>query len=256
MTKARFKNPFGSERELCEFFSERVTALGWTVFPETAGFDMVLVVGDEARGYAGSVRPGDQVAVEAKQAANIDVLYQAMPPGRYHNGQCADYYAVLVPKATFEFKAVANRLGIIPIEGAVWDYRTSNWVPDKLLSLHLIHRVERDPAKKQVPLALPDRPILTPAGVSSPTMATRWKLLAVRFCLKHRGGEVTRKDFKAAGIDTTTWFRNNWLVPTRKEGRVQLYRLVEPTDAEAANWRQLRPDLLYPEIVAAVSTEG
>lgn len=59
--------PYTSEAELCLAFAAECRQHGWTIYPESQGWDMLLVRGKT------------QVGVQAKLQANIQVLLQALP---------------------------------------------------------------------------------------------------------------------------------------------------------------------------------
>lgn len=222
---------------MCASFQAAATAAGWTVHPETAGHDLVLVAGAAPPpGW----EPGDVVAVEAKLRAGVDVLAQALPPlsrrGWEKTAPAAHGYFVLVPECSLEFRDVAAACGV---GVRVWA-RGAAHLPERVvfLSAEL-----RDPvAPGLVVLA---RPVATAAGAPAPRSVTRWKVEAVRLCLRalaHPERLIDRSEFVHVGIDTRLWLRRGWLrpMPGVKPAR---YQLTEAAD---------RPDLLYPEVVDAV----
>ncbi|TIU81425.1 MAG: hypothetical protein E5W01_20510, partial [Mesorhizobium sp.] len=64
---AKAKAVFESEAALCAAFIARLPK-DWTAYPETAGFDILLVRGAD----------GAQIGVEAKMTLNAKVLMQAV----------------------------------------------------------------------------------------------------------------------------------------------------------------------------------
>lgn len=56
-----------SEAELCTRFSDAAREDGWTVYPETSGWDLLLVDDD-----------GVQVGIDAKARASFEVLMQCL----------------------------------------------------------------------------------------------------------------------------------------------------------------------------------
>lgn len=81
---------FETEAALCQAFIRSVPA-EWIVYPETAGWDILLVhrIG------------GWQIGVEAKQTLNAKVLCQAIDGVRY-NADGPDFRAVLVGRVVAE----------------------------------------------------------------------------------------------------------------------------------------------------------
>jgi len=200
------------EEELCRDFKGIVETVGGIAYPETAGFDLLIVGPD-----------GLQIGVEAKLRANVDVLVQALNgdtwPGMVHRPG-PDYRAVLVPKCSDAFRVVAMQLHVwvFALDGAldqvreivnfdmaffgdfnnyihshyVWEYNKPCWVP---------------PTNFDVP-----------AGVPSPRSVTPWKLGAVRLCMMLRAqGFVTSRDFTSCGIAFSPYWRRK----LRGYGRVQ-----------------------------------
>jgi len=94
------KPAFASEAALCADFSVAAAAQGWTIYPETSGWDLLLVKG------------GTQIGVQAKLRPNLKVLAQAAQPLQW--GRCGpDFLSVLVPDCEGEFRAVAQAAGIM-----------------------------------------------------------------------------------------------------------------------------------------------
>jgi hypothetical protein len=225
---------------MCASFQSAATAAGWTAHPEIAGHDLVLVAGPNV---TGGWEPGDHVVVEAKLRAGVDVLVQALPPlsraGWGRTAPAAHGYFVLVPECTREFREVAAACGV---GVRVWACAAAH-LPERVvfLSAEL-----RDPvAPGLVVLA---RPVAMAAGAPAPRAVTRWKVEAVRLCLRalvHPERLIDRSEFVHVGIDARLWLRRGWLRPVAGE-KPPRYQL---TDAED------RPDLLYPEIVEAVREE-
>ena len=104
----RRKQSFASEAEMVAAFVGAVERINhryrdkpddpmrWTVYPETGGFDLLLV----------QDATGDQLAVEAKLTFNLKVLEQVLP-GRFdatwrHPAKGPDFRAVLVPSGGLE----------------------------------------------------------------------------------------------------------------------------------------------------------
>ena len=223
--KLKFKNPYSLENELCNVLIKFARENGWKVYPETSGWDLLLV-------------KDIQMGVQAKLKDNVEVLAQALSTG-------TNVRAVLIPVASKKFRKIANTLGIFIIEGLVrkkdalgrryWA-REIKTALDSYSKKHLTY-------PKNLCWA-PDVEINVPAGVKSPRSITEWKIKAIKLCIKlNERGYVTSKDFKDAKLSMTIW-KIKWLVDSgKKEGK-----LVKYTRSAKAKL----PDELYPEIVEAL----
>ena len=193
------------EADLCREFRARAEKHGWTVYPETSGWDLLLVATEDVSDRRIGV--GDQVGVEAKLRGNVSVLRQAADGMRYpYRGP--RFGGVLVPKAGKDFCRVAFFL------------KLNVWV---LAYKHL--RVAY-PHEGRKPLWVPPVVPLHDAGVPSPSPLTPWRVKALELCnLLDTGAEVTRNDMKKMGLDPKIWMFKKWLVPTgKKRGRSELLR--------------------------------
>ena len=227
--KTKFKNPYKLESELCDVLIKYARKNGWKIYPETSGWDLLLV-------------NNIQLGIQAKLKDNIDVLAQAID-GR-QTDPSPNVRAVLVPRASSEFRKIANALGIFIIEGLVYKRGVSGrryWAKEikteltKYTKNHLRH-----PKKL---CWIPDVEINVPAGVKSPKSITEWKVNAVKLCFKlNKKGFLTSKDFQEAKLSITIW-KIKWLIDSgKKDGKLTKY--VKNPDA-------ILPDELYPEISRA-----
>lgn len=212
-------------------FAEAAAAKGWTVYPETSGCDLLLVATD--RVTTRGCRPGDQIAVQAKLRANVEVLAQALPDLRASSGPA--FTAVLVPKCTREFRAVARRLGVLVISAAKLRGGpiTFDWVNDTT-------RLEYS-----VPLWTPDVEVWTDPGVAAPKSITPWKMAALRLCVVAMNqGYLLASDFKSARVSMTVWRRKKWIHDSGlRIGKQARYVLVDEKSP---------PHVLYPEVFASI----
>lgn len=196
---------FKSEADLCDAFAVCASAAGFTVYPETAGWDQLLVRGDL------------QVGVQAKQHANVKVLAQCIEWNAFYldSAQAEGFLprtgptvrAVLVPWAPPEFKDVARELRLHVFEAKKkwmdgngllarphWTFEVPDTFPDRLL--RVVDEGER------LPSVVPQ----VRAGVPGPTVLTLWKEKAIRLCVRlRRNGYVTTADFASVGIDAGRW---------------------------------------------------
>lgn len=219
MTKRRVAQ-FASEAEMCRLFigiatgeiansNHRARPTGWKAYPETGGFDILMV----------REQDGFQVGIEAKLRLNDDVIFQAMDRGTAYVAMPGpDCRAVLVPDGTgsrlhHEF---CQRMGIQvmtitaeptqgrwqlvspmlpePGESGSWDDRWPEMLPIKRLAL---------------PEFVPD----SVAGSKSPITLSAWKIKAIKIaCILERRGWLCRQDFKHIQIDHRLFISSRWLV--------------------------------------------
>lgn len=223
-SKSRFKNPYKLESELCDTLTKYARANGWKVYPETSGWDLLLA-------------KDIQMGIQAKLKDNIDVIAQALEAGPHVR-------AVLVPRASREFRKVANACGIFVIEGLIRKRDTAGrryWTKEINTELDSYRQKHLNSPKKLC--WLPDVEINVPAGVKSPKSITEWKVKAVKLCFKlNEKGYLTSKDFQEAKLSITIW-KIKWLVDSgKKDGKLTRY---------VKNPNATLPDRLYPEITEA-----
>lgn len=238
-----------TEAAMFESFVAFLRGRGFRVYPECCGHDLIVrapealqVRDNDSIGW-GSLRPGDVVAIEGKLRSTVEVLSQALPPHvRYRHDvelwpstrpprKSANWYAVLVPGADLAFREIAAAAGVVVL---VWPFE-ARWRGS--LVFPSSRRIE--PA---VSLALPEVEVDLSPGQPSPRSITPWKLRAVRACLVGvaRGGVLAADDI---GDLQRNFARNGWIVRTGGKGKSATYRLLDRDD---------RPDLVYPEIAAAI----
>lgn len=205
---------FTKEADLCAAFIETLPK-GWTVYPETAGFDMVLL----------HDATGTQIGVEAKLRLNAKVILQAVDRFSRHHLPGPDFRAVLVPK-TSELAAVCALLGLTvlvvsKVQRGVTQYDANRG--KAFFSRPKLPDVERDGWLNddrlswcdQAPidrLALPDYVPQVECGVPAPMTLSTWKIKAIRVCVwVERAGTIRREHFKALKIDSGRWMNGHWL---------------------------------------------
>lgn len=228
-----------TEAKLCEPLMARARREGWLVYPETGGFDILLVATEETAavveetrlrrrygrglGDGDTVRPGDMVGVEAKLSANVDVLAQAIDRGfTYRQETGPDFrvaYIKKLPRGNSSFTAVARALRV-----GVWTF-THDANPDRYARPLAPASFRWTP--KQRPTLPPVIPS-GPAGAPSPRVLTAWRVKALHFVLLLEArGYVTSEHFRAMKLDPKIW-RERWLAPDGKEGRLTRYVIREP----------------------------
>jgi hypothetical protein len=227
--------PFTSERDLCEVLREVSTALGWAFYPETGGWDAILVLEDET-----------QVGVQAKLRANVDVLAQAIVPPLRHAGP--DIHAILVPECSRAFRAVAAELDVAVLVGDV--LRRARREPGtfgggaEVGRRYLETVVARAPRRTHLggrcwlPPFVPDGP----AGVPAPRSVSPWRVAAAKLCAELRTGlQPTNAELRERGLSPSTW-TTRWLEPIPGT-RPRRYRPRTAT---------VLPDVAFPEVAAGL----
>lgn len=217
---------FESESAMCAAFIKDADRQGYDAYPETCGYDIVLVHRENRW----------QVAIEAKQQFNAHVVCQAADRvmSRYHHDG-PDFIAVLTPEGGDPYVAdLARRLGIVMIRARgvpdkrgmvksgefAWSKAFTPDLPDDYLSAdRSISWAEREWPQHVFaePLKLPDYVPDVAAGKAAPVALTEWKIRAIRICiLLERRGYVTAADFKTLEISPSRWVQGGWV---RRDGK-------------------------------------
>ncbi len=223
----------------------------WTVYPESCGWDLLLVRDVD----------GFQIGVEAKLALNPEVVLQAAPRVGfvYADQESPDVRAVLVPEARAGagMCAIARRLGLAVITGAmaegVYDWRIRGYGDPRPVFMPRPPSAEdlRDShAETDWPECCPEKrhtlPAYVPdvaAGVPAPTQLTAWKIKAIKVAvILELRGHVSPADFRALRIDMSRWSQSGWL---RAESRGR-WVWDRPPDFKAqhpTNYAQIAADV-------------
>lgn len=200
--------PFAKETDLCAAF---IAALpeGWTAYPETGGFDILLVRGVD----------GMQIGVEAKLKLNAKVVAQSAETGSYYevDRENPDCRAVLVPDGVgSDLATVCHLIGITVIRmrhGPEVRHYSSPFhptLPDGKNDYWRDDWSERYPARR---VAVPDWVPDVRAGDSAPVALTTWKIGAIKLVITlQRRGYLTRHDFAHFKISMSRWTQQGWLV--------------------------------------------
>lgn len=200
---------FKTEADLCDAFMEWAKKAGWTPYPETCGWDILLVSPE-----------GFQCGVEAKLRLNLKVISQAMPDvWQTYDRRGPDHRAVLVPEADH---AVCELLSFCGVEvftvGSMHRRGGADFIRYLTRARYLTREdmlgdmFDWNPAERhKLPGVVPD----VRAGVPGPVKLTAWKLGALRImAMLEVHGSVTREDFRKVGIDPRRWCAGDgWLVP-------------------------------------------
>lgn len=240
MKAAEVKAAFPTEAALCDCFIESIKAIGgWTVYPETAGFDMLCVY--DATGH--------QLGVEAKLQLNAKVADQILPEhymGYTDDGVAGpDFRAVIVPCTTDANAGIAKMLGILGV--MVWspdsdhryvdgeykqifgflrsfsrhnytngggelvraDHRDYDTTAGVLMEWDLAWHDWNPPRRCELPAIVPQ----VRAGVPAPTRLTPWKIGALKVLAElELDGFVTAKSVRDCGVDARRFCASDgWL---------------------------------------------
>lgn len=248
--------PFDKETELCAHFIEDAKSLGWKIYPETAGFDILCVATATTLGR--HFNQGDQLGIQAKLSPNMDVLYQSLPPTVQHatrHNKGPHYFGILVPFAPQGFHEVAGRLGIKVFEAAKQlSYRRRQnkvGVLEPCPVAGLRDYVSKWPASTTYAKRcwVPEYEVDIEAGAPGPMQLTLWKDKALRLVLhgQHKG-YLTTKDFKTFDVSMVRWVKNRWIVgaedPVIEDGK--RYKRFLVNDVSSA------PHMKNPEIMEAL----
>lgn len=237
----RGPSKFASEAALCDAFMAWARRGGggrepWTVYPETGGFDLLLVDPH-----------GRQLGIEAKLTMNPKVCVQALP-SQWRSDHGPDWRGVLVPKINPDLVELMRLYGVVVFVPCA---RFSEGRPDFTPALYEAdgkwqNWFDWNPAKRcELPPMVPD----VPAGVPSPIKLTMWKVGALKV-LAHLElyGTVTARQVREYGVDPRRfcaadgWLRaegnGNW-----SRGSVPAFDQQHPAEY-AATLAQLRERLI------------
>jgi hypothetical protein len=250
------------ESDLCADLRPWLEKAGLIVYPEVSDIDLVAVPNGATAGSF--VRPEedrllrqeprwedtDCIAIQAKLAANCEVLEQAVWRSR---GTSIRFVAVR--RAGSAFIKIAHQLGVgvLIMEEAKlsWSTKGGTLWGRPALGWRLVPAPKRWPVKK--PLELPRVVTDLPAGCASPSPLTKWRERALLIChiLRTRGW-VTSADFKEHGITTNYWLRAQLIkaegkIPVAGASRPLHKFVMNPGQAHAMpdlGWEQIRDQLV------------
>lgn len=192
---------YASEAELVREFLDRLNGRfgdgkRWTVYAETAGWDLLLVHNEY----------GFQVGLEAKLSLNAKVIDQALKDQHsIWRTSGPDYRGILVPSIGRQLHlsniCEAIGLGVVVLRDLPPGHYSSMSLPGE----DGYHSPWPNwcPAER---CALPDYVPDVEAGHKSPVQLTPWKIKAIRLMiLLDRRGVVTRRDMAALQISPSRW---------------------------------------------------
>jgi hypothetical protein len=209
----RSDHKYVTEVELCAAFAAVARDLGFMVYPEVEGWDLVLV---DASGY--------QVGVQAKLQASWLVLWQALQVGSSGN---PDTRALLVPNPPHKFSHLAQHMGVRVFSGATIRIGP-NQCPTRKLADWVWSPKRMDLGATAGPrIRLPSIVASSVvAGAPSPRSLTRWREAVLLICgaLEARG-RVSGQQVKQLGLRVSALTARGWLVrvgwtPGRRHGGI------------------------------------
>jgi len=226
---------FEKEVGLCAAF---IAALPkeWTAYPETGGFDILLVRKED----------GFQIGVEAKLKLNGKVIIQAAErPDSWsvtHSGP--DCRAVLMPDyASADLSGVCRLLGITCIRMRC---TTDSWRPFYPYLPEPKDRYDHADWHECCPHRRLDVPDWVPdvgAGNSSPIMLTFWKIAAIKLAIiLDRRGFLRREDFKKFNVSMSRWTQGKWLVQNGSGGWIRGDYFPDFKRQHPVNYQQIEAD--------------
>lgn len=213
---------FASEAALCAEFKTWLQGRGFaSIYSEVSDWDMVCVGSPKHVGTTFYSGPDSAlmhvdggltapVGIQAKQVANVDVLYQA---SQLHGPVIR---CVLVPRASYEFLHVAGCMGLA-VAHAEQEYN--------YYGVKKHRRVEGGFKVQLTPTAyrqlrafwLPPIAADLPAGVQSPKQLTKWRVKALALCrMAREQGYLTTDDFRKEKVDHRRWITEGWMVKTEE----------------------------------------
>lgn len=237
---------FATEAELVEKFCWLIhpdrwarnpsAAPPWTVYHETAGWDLLLV--HQVYGY--------QIGVEAKLSLNAKVLEQALPSYLFETDG-PDFRAVLVPGDGIQrhMKTIAIHLGltIISVSRSGMDHFFAH--PHGLPEVESYYSTREwpnwFPAKRcKLPDYVPD----VVGGKPSPVLMSPWKVKAMKLLIiLERRGYVTRQDMAQLEISPSRWTDSfNGLLQRGAGGYIRCGRTPDFKSLHPTVWAQIEAD--------------
>lgn len=197
----RPRHPFETEAQLCAAFIIWAQKRGYSCYPETAGWDILMV---DTSGF--------QIGIQAKLKLNARVICQALD--RYGADVGPDHRAVLVPTVDGDLRQLCAHIGIeifFCTSPAEWHYskphdffHDGGWLQGSMFDWNPVKR-------HRLPGYIPD----VAAGVPSPVQLTSWKIGALKILARIEiYGSITREHITGYGVDPKRWCNaDRWLVP-------------------------------------------
>lgn len=228
-----FESEAGLVTEFLSQLSGQYRDNPWTVYPETADWDLLLVH-----------RDGFQLGLEAKLSLNAKVIDQALSGQHsYWAKEGPDYRGVLVPagkvQAHLSRICAAIGIGVIAINPKEAGVRRYFQLPDQE-SYSQEWPCWLPVQRCEVPDYIPD----VSAGHKSPVKLTTWKVKAIKLMiLLDRRGAVHRSDMKALKISASRWTdRFNGFLAYTPNGYVKSDATPDLRAQHPVNYAQIEAD--------------
>lgn len=225
---------FAKESDLCTAFIAALPS-DWTAYPETGGFDIVLVRAD-----------GFQIGVEAKLKLNAKVICQAAEHVGHHcvASPGPDCRAVLIPQGvSIDLAGICPLIGITVIRMRPvphYGIPFQPYLPKTGKSWAASGWYELAPASR---IVLPDWVPDVSAGCSAPVALTDWKIKAIKIAVTlDKRGFVTRADFKHFAISMSRWTQERWLAQDGRGGWVAGRNMPDFRAQHPVNFPQIEAD--------------
>jgi hypothetical protein len=203
---------FETEAALCQAFIA-LCPKQWVVYPETGGFDILLV----------HAETGTQIGIEAKLVLNPKVLHQIIGYYGGFRAQAPDFRAVLVGSQQHHMREIAAALGIQVLAVTDRSGRPRIWpeIPVLVTYERWGERwLDRNGWVDEAPtvrVILPDYVPQVPAGVAAPRKLSAWTIAAIKLCqIVEARGTVTRQTFDGLHISPSRWCNGYWLSKARR----------------------------------------
>lgn len=201
--------PFATEALMCATFIDLLDKRVWVAYPETAGWDILLV--RRADGF--------QIGIQAKLSLNIEVINQAIEQHGHWSAKAEgpDCRAVLVPESGGrKLSVICDYIGVVVITiRSPLVYRYAACAPelpsrpDSWRSMGTDWHEWAPMKRHRLPEFVPD----VAAGAPAPLQLTDWKIKAIKLAIiLEKRGYVRRSDFVHLQLDHRRWLANEWLV--------------------------------------------
>lgn len=219
---------FRTEADLCAAYADEARAAGWVVYPETAGFDMLMVRPE------GDAHAGVQIGVEAKLTLNAKVAAQILDSVPFEEKweRGPDYRVALVGSigGAAGIATLLQRCGVVVVaphagahEGSTYSYShlwpTDNAARPSRWQLGGDARCAWFDWNPKQRCELPEFVPTVAAGVPAPLQLSRWKIGALRVVAHLQiHGSISPAEIKQYGCDPSRWCRGpvRWLDPAAR----------------------------------------
>jgi hypothetical protein len=191
-------------------------------------------------------KPGDQIGIQAKLKANIEVISQCLP---WEWAKGPRWRAILVPEATATFCGVCQYLGFAVFERNLakrgWNRKKLTHLPHPdgiQITQRIFKPFEGDH------LTLPPVETDRPAGVPCPSALTPWRVKAIKLCnLLKKQGFLTSVDFKKAGVNFQRW-PGMWLQQTAEKIEIEYNGKKSNVFKYVAKTGAVMPDMGWEDV--------